>query len=110
LEDVIACGFDTILTSGGAENALAGAEVLRRLVKNAKSRVIIMPGGGIRSSHIEALKEVSWAQWYHSSAMVDGKEINAEEIRLLKKLLLPQSRLAMTGANSIEIEIKNPRF
>jgi copper homeostasis protein len=87
LEDVIACGFNTILTSGGAADAAAGVEVLGRLVKAARERIIIMPGGGVRSSNIELLENKTYAKWYHSSAIVDGKGINAEEIQLLRQLL-----------------------
>jgi copper homeostasis protein len=86
LEDVIACGFTTILTSGGAADAVSGTEALRRLVQKAKGRVTIMPGGGVRSSNIESLKEKAKANWYHSSAVV-GNEINIEEVRLLRRSL-----------------------
>jgi copper homeostasis protein len=86
LEDVIACGFKTILTSGGAGDAVAGAEVLGRLVERAKGRIIVMPGGGVRSSNIGLLKEKTRANWFHSSAVV-GDEISVEEVRLLRRSL-----------------------
>jgi copper homeostasis protein len=86
LEDVIACGFKTILTSGGAVDAVGGTDVLRRLVEKAEGRITIMPGGGVRSSNIGLLKEKTKANWYHSSAVV-GNKISAEEVRLLKRSL-----------------------
>lgn len=88
LEDVISCGFSTILTSGTFPNVMEGKEVLRQLVIQANNRIKIMPGGGLRSTNISALNEMVNANWYHSSAITDGSEIaNPEEIIQLKKKL-----------------------
>jgi len=88
LEDVISCGFSTILTSGTFPNVMEGKEVLKQLVNQAKNRIEIMPGGGLRSTNISALDEMVNANWYHSSAITDGSEIaNPEEIIQLKKKL-----------------------
>lgn len=88
LEDVISCGFSTILTSGTFPNVMEGKEVLKQLVIQAKNRIEIMPGGGLRSTNISALNEMVSANWYHSSAITDGSEIaNQEEIIQLKKKL-----------------------
>lgn len=88
LEDVISCGFSTILTSGTFSNVMEGKEVLKQLVNQANNRIEIMPGGGLRSINISALNEMVDANWYHSSAITDGSEIaNSEEIAQLKKKL-----------------------
>ena len=88
LEDVISCGFSTILTSGTFPNVTEGKEVLKQLVIQAKNRIEIMPGGGLRSTNISALNEMVSANWYHSSAITDGSEIaNPEEIIQLKNKL-----------------------
>lgn len=88
LEDVISCGFSTILTSGTFPNVMEGKEVLKQLVIQANNRIEIMPGGGLRSTNISALNEMVNANWYHSSAITDGSEIaNPEEIIQLKKKL-----------------------
>jgi copper homeostasis protein len=88
LEDVISCGFSTILTSGTFPNVIEGKEVLKRLVILANNRIEIMPGGGLRSTNISELNEMVNANWYHSSAITDGNETaNSEEIiQLMKKL------------------------
>lgn len=89
-EDVIACGFSTLLTSGTFSNVMEGKEVLKKLVKQAKNRIEIMPGGGLRSSNISELNKIVNANWYHSSAITDGTEItNPEEIVQLKNKLKP---------------------
>ena len=88
LEDVISCGFSTILTSGTFSNVIEGKEVLKQLVIQANNRIEIMPGGGLRSINISALNEMVDANWYHSSAITDGSEIaSPEEIVQLKKKL-----------------------
>jgi copper homeostasis protein len=88
LEDVISCGFSTILTSGTFPNVMEGKEVLQQLVIQANNRIEIMPGGGLRSANISELDEMVNANWYHSSAITDGSEIaNPEEIIQLKNKL-----------------------
>lgn len=88
LEDVISCGFSTLLTSGTYPDVMKGKEVLKKLVIQAKNRITIMPGGGVRSGNIQALDDYVQATFYHSSALVDHSRIaNTEEILKLKSLL-----------------------
>ena len=88
LEAVISSGFSTILTSGTFPNVMEGKEVLKKLVEQAKNRIEIMPGGGLRSTNISELNKIIGANWYHSSAITDGSEIaNPEEIIQLKEKL-----------------------
>lgn len=70
LEDVIAAGCGRVLTSGLHKTALAGASVLAQLVKQAAGRIIIMPGGGVRSSDLAQLVKETGADEYHSSALL----------------------------------------
>jgi copper homeostasis protein len=84
LETVIDCGFKTILTSGQKPNVVEGISVLEQLAKKAGNRIVIMPGGGVRSSNIAILKEKMDTSFYHSSAITDGTEIaNGKEIKAL---------------------------
>mgnify|MGYP003450469053 FL=1 len=88
LENVISCGFSTILTSGTFPNVMEGKEVLKQLVIQANNRIEIMPGGGLRSTNVLELNEMVNANWFHSSAITDGSEIaSPEEIVQLKKKL-----------------------
>ena len=88
LEDVISCGFSTILTSGTHSNVMDGIDVLKNLVRLAQNRITIMPGGGLRSANINHIQEVTQATFYHSSAITDGNQIaNQEEIFKLKSNL-----------------------
>ena len=85
LKIVIECGFKTILTSGQEKNVLEGIDVLAELVNKANNRIVIMPGGGLRSTNIDLIKEKTKALFYHSSAITQAGEIaNGDEIKRLK--------------------------
>ena len=85
LEDVIECGLKTILTSGQTKSAMEGVEQLKQLVEHSKDRIVIMPGGGVRSSNIELLKEQVTTSYYHSSAIVKDDVADLQEVKLLKE-------------------------
>lgn len=88
LEDIINCGFTTILTSGQKSNVGDGIQQLENLVKKANNQIYIMPGGGLRSSNIESIQQNTKAVFFHSSAITDRSETaNADEIKALKSKL-----------------------
>ena len=88
LEEIIDCNFQTILTSGQAQNALEGISLLSQLVKKANGRITIMPGGGLRSSNIEKIQQETQASFFHSSAIIDPQNIaNAIEIKKMIQML-----------------------
>ncbi len=87
LEDLIDCGFKSILTSGQKTTALTGINDLTKLIEQAGDRIIIIPGGGVRSSNIEKLKKLN-APIYHSSAIIDKSETaSLEEVKEIKRIL-----------------------
>jgi|CZKL01.1.fsa_nt_gi copper homeostasis protein len=55
LEDVIACGADRLLTSGGAPDAVRGSRQIAQIRQQAGDRIRIMAGGGIRTSNVRNL-------------------------------------------------------
>lgn len=86
LEEVISCGFTTILTSGCEPNVLEGLTNLKELVKSAHGRIVIMPGGGLRSTNIGEVLRETGASYFHSSAITDGGDTAvAEEVKALKE-------------------------
>lgn len=88
LEEIIDCGFQTILTSGQAQNVVDGLQLLTELVKKANKRIVIMPGGGLRSSNVAFIQQETRANWFHSSAITDGNETaNPQEIMFLQSKL-----------------------
>ena len=88
LEEIIECGFQTILTSGQMPNVVEGVYRLAELVSKANNRITIMPGGGLRASNIDFIQEKTKATFYHSSAITNGTETaNPDEIKALKSIL-----------------------
>ena len=88
LEEIIDCGFQTILSSGQQPNVMEGFNQLAELVVKANNRITIMPGGGLRSANTEFIREKTKATFYHSSAITDESETaNAKEIVALKSKL-----------------------
>ncbi|MGX7667438.1 copper homeostasis protein CutC [Flavobacterium pedocola] len=85
LENVIQCGFSTILTSGTMPNVVEGVSVLKQLVEKANNRIVIMPGGGLRSTNIELIQSQTNAGFYHSSAITNSNgKADIEEVKALK--------------------------
>ncbi len=88
LEEIIECGFQTILTSGNASNVNDGINQLEIVVQKANNRIAIMPGGGLRSSNLTEILHKTKATFFHSSAITDATEIaNPIEIQKLKAIL-----------------------
>ena len=68
LEDVIALGFDRILTSGQQPKAIQGADLLAQLHRLAADRIILMAGSGVTEQNIRELHEVTGLKEFHFSA------------------------------------------
>ena len=68
LEDIISLGCDRLLTSGMEQDAEQGAKHIAELVEQAKGRIIIMPGAGIRPNNIAWIEEMTAATEFHSTA------------------------------------------
>jgi len=81
LEDVIATGATRLLTSGQKNTVSEGTGLIKRLVKLAGERIIIMPGGGINTSNIASIAKASRAKEFH---LTGRKEIGSEMIFMRK--------------------------
>jgi copper homeostasis protein len=83
-------GYQRILTSGLAENALAGVNMLAKLVAAAGDNIEIMPGGSITSSNVATILAQTKAQNVHLSAkktIVDYWETDLAEVEKVVALL-----------------------
>ncbi|MBT0810529.1 copper homeostasis protein CutC [Litoribacter ruber] len=67
LEEIISLGFTRILSSGGFDTVTDGMENLLKWMKIAGDRIIIMPGGGSKPSHLETFKKVEHFKEIHAS-------------------------------------------
>ena len=69
LEKVISLGCTRLLSSGQAENAWEGRNVLAGLVEQARNRLIVMPGCGVRPDNLAALRDITHAKEFHGTAI-----------------------------------------
>ena len=89
LEEIIDCGFTRILTSGQKPSAIEGVEIIKQLIEKAKGRIIIIPGGGVRSNSISEIIQMTNCKEIHSATInKETLEMNVEEIKNMKKLIL----------------------
>ena len=65
LEDVCATGADRLLTSGGEQKCLQGAETIARLGRLSHGRIAIMAGGGIGHHDAAAIIERTGVREIH---------------------------------------------
>jgi len=77
LEDIISTGVSRILTSGQKNTVPEGASLLRTLVKQAGSRIIIMPGSGLDDTNIEAMAKATGASEFH----LTGRKVIDSEMK-----------------------------
>lgn len=75
LEQVIACGADRLLTSGGEPDAVRGTKRVARLHQLACGRIRIMAGGGIRQSNVRKLVLDSGVNEIHTSLSTQIKSV-----------------------------------
>jgi copper homeostasis protein len=69
-ETAIALGFDTILTSGGADSVSHGLDTLRAVAARADGRITIMPGAGVSPDVIPDLRATLDLRAVHGSCSV----------------------------------------
>ncbi|MDR1180845.1 MAG: copper homeostasis protein CutC [Bacteroidales bacterium] len=55
MEAAIDLGYERILTSGGCNTAIEGADVIRQLIERADNRIVIMPGSGVTPENVAEL-------------------------------------------------------
>lgn len=70
LEDVVALGCERVLTSGGADDALAGAAAIARDIARADGRLALMAGAGLTVDTIAEAVRATGAREFHASAKV----------------------------------------
>lgn len=68
LETAVALGCNTILTSGQAQSAAAGKELLRELFAAAAGRICLMAGAGVKKENILQLHAYTGICAFHTSA------------------------------------------
>lgn len=67
LEELIRLGFTRVLTSGGPGGVPEHFPELRRLVRQAKGRIQVMPGGGVRADTTGEVVQSTRCEHLHGS-------------------------------------------
>jgi copper homeostasis protein len=67
METVIELGCERILTSGGYDTAMEGADMIRQLIEKANNRIVIMPGSGITPENVDELITQTGATEIHGT-------------------------------------------
>ena len=86
LEDVIAIGAARLLTSGGAASAPEGADAIAALVEQARGRIAIIAGGGIREHNVRELIARTRVGEIHTRLSA-GEEIEEARMRRFTELV-----------------------
>lgn len=88
MEQIVAMGFQNILSSGGSPSAAQGIDRLNALQQKAAGRICIMPGGGIRSENISLIRNKFVGPWFHSAGITGTEPVaDPDEIKKLKKII-----------------------
>lgn len=82
VEQAVALGFDTVLTSGGAASALAGIENLILAHKVAAGRITIMAGAGINAANVGKILAAAPIGAVHGSCSTSVPDDSAPAMRL----------------------------
>lgn len=75
LEQLVEMGCERILTSGQLPTVSEGVDLIAELNRRADSRIIIMPGSGLRKDNIKWLAKKTGCHEFHSS--LRGKTASA---------------------------------
>ncbi|KAL5604196.1 hypothetical protein BROUX41_002177 [Berkeleyomyces rouxiae] len=87
VDQIVACGFAAVLTSGGPGRAVDNGDVLRVFCEAARGRLEVVVGGGVRSGNVAGIISAlgdGRGVVLHSSCLVDGEFSKQELQRLLE--------------------------
>ena len=66
LEELVECGVDRVLTSGGEANAVLGSNLISQLVRIAGHRTKIVAAGGVNSTNVRQIVEQTGVSEVHA--------------------------------------------
>ena len=69
LETLISLGVERVLTSGQEASVLEGLPLITELVKQARDRIIVMPGGGITPRNVDRIVGAAKPSEIHFAAL-----------------------------------------
>ncbi|MEJ2703255.1 MAG: copper homeostasis protein CutC [Sedimentisphaerales bacterium] len=105
LEQLIELGLTRILTSGQERTVAEGAELIRKLIVQARGRIEILPGGGIRPHNVRLIVEQTGANQVHLSAFgqrIDPSVHNRPHVTFGGSLRPPEDRYDLVDRKVIQ--------
>lgn len=84
LQDIISTGASRLLTSGQRDKAAEGADLIKKLVKQAGTKIIIMPGSGLDETNIAAMAIATGASEFH----LTGRKVIESEMKFRRDGIL----------------------
>jgi copper homeostasis protein len=104
LDKLIGLGIDRVLTSGQEASVLEGLPLIASLVKKARDRIIVMPGGGITERNIERIVAAAAPREIHFAALApapSGMKFRREHVFMGGELRPPEYDRPETSAEII---------
>ena len=105
LEELIDLGFTRVLTSGQRETALAGSELIGNLVRQARGRIEILPGAGVRPHNVRELLAATGCTQIHATAFCQRHDPSAArtEIRFGDPASPPESEYDLVSQTDVTL-------
>jgi copper homeostasis protein len=75
LQVLIRLGVERVLTSGGAERAILGVDRLASLMREARGRIGVLPGGGIDGGNVHEIAARTGVTEVHARCGGDGARV-----------------------------------
>jgi copper homeostasis protein len=96
LEEVIQTGAARVLASGGARSAIEGRAQLATLVRQARGRIIIVPGAGITAANVDLVARETGAAEFHAglSSIIRGADRNGDRFEAGVRELVKQLQIS----------------
>lgn len=92
LQDVISSGCDRLLTSGQQQTAEEGIPLIAQLIKQAKDRIIIMPGCGVDVQNAKDILDRTGATEIHIGTAVTSnvgsrRVVDEQKVKALMQMI-----------------------
>jgi len=108
LEDVIAAGADSLLTSGGAADVLSGAASIGALAEQAGDRIQVIAAGGLRLSSLLEVVRRSGVSSLHGSLTREHHFGGEDDPQALERSVRHALRLLREGHREQAVAVPEP--
>ena len=110
LDELISLGFTRVLTSGQEPTAYEGADLIAKMVKRAKGRIEILPGGGITEKNASKIIKLTGVDQIHFAALKRREEPSTKanpSIYYGGALYPPEDSIEVAGLDEMTKVIKS---